>query len=276
MIEIRDLTYHVKDRTIIRDFELSMDKGQFVSVIGANGAGKSTLLRLIAGELRPSRGRIDIAGKAVSAYTMKELAGFRAYLHQSNFMEIPFRVEEVVSMGRYLKAGPRPDEERIIDECLHICSLTAIRNRSIRQLSGGEQQRVHLARVLAQLWDAGSGILLLDEPISSMDIQYQHLTLAIAKAFSRVGFLVIAVLHDLNLAAQYSDQVLMMKAGKKIEFGRPPSVMTKPHIQSVFGIDSTVRTDPQRHTVQVQAAPLELAISDFNSLYTKDGDPGMH
>ncbi|MGH2624098.1 MAG: ATP-binding cassette domain-containing protein, partial [Sphingobacterium sp.] len=189
------------------------------------------------------------------------------YLHQSNTMQIPFTVQEIVAMGRYHKQGNQQSEAEIITECLKISYLDHLRDRSISQLSGGEQQRVHLARVLAQLWDAPTGILLLDEPISNMDIQYQHQTLAIAKAFSRIGFLVIAVLHDLNLVAQYSDNVLMMKSGKLWWYGSPNEIFNQQNIYSIFGIDTTISVNPANLITQVQASPLSYVVSEFNSFY---------
>jgi len=267
MIKIQNLSYKIKNRSIIKNFDLVMDKGQFISIVGANGAGKSTLLRLISGELKPVCGEITIQGKPITSYSMKELARFRAYLHQSNTMQIPFTVEEIVAMGRYHKQGLAQPEADIITECLNITSLAHLRERSISQLSGGEQQRVHLARVLAQLWDAQTGILLLDEPISNMDIQYQHQTLAIAKAFSKIGFLVIAVLHDLNLVAQYSDNVLMMKKGKLWWYGSPNEIFNQQNIYSIFGIDTTISVNPANLITQVQASPLAYTVSDFNSFY---------
>ncbi|MGO1242937.1 MAG: heme ABC transporter ATP-binding protein [Sphingobacterium sp.] len=267
MIKIQNVSYQIKNRSIIRDFDLLIDKGQFVSIIGANGAGKSTLLRLIAGELNASAGCILIKDKAVSSYSIKELAKFRAYLHQTNMLEIPFTVRQVVAMGRYHSGSTGPDEESIINECLRVCSLDNLCDRSIRELSGGEQQRVHLARVLAQLWDAENGLLLLDEPISNMDIQYQHQTLAIAKAFTKIGFLVVAVLHDLNLIAQYSDNVVMMKAGRAWWYGSPIEVFNQQNIYSIFGIDTTIDVNPRNLITQVQVTPTELSVNDFNSFY---------
>ncbi len=274
MIKIQNLSYRIKDRSIIKDFDLLMDKGQFVSIIGANGAGKSTLLRLIAGELKANSGSISIKNKLVNQYSIKELATFRAYLHQSNSMEIPFTVEQVVAMGRYHKSKSGPQEEQIITECLTVCALEKLADRSIRELSGGEQQRVHLARVLAQLWDVDDGVLLLDEPISNMDIQYQHQTLAIAKAFSKIGFLVVAVLHDLNLAAQYSDSVLMMKAGRSWWYGSPTEVFNQQNIYTIFGIETTIDVNPKNLITQVQAMPIKLSVNEFNSMYSRGTGAG--
>lgn len=265
MIRIQGLNYAVKNRTIIKDLHLFIDKGEFISIIGANGAGKSTLLKLMAGELKGNSGKILIQSKDITALSMKEMSTFRAYLHQNNLMDIPFTVEEVISMGRYMKQTLALDK-KILEECINICNLNHIRARSIRELSGGEQQRVHLARVLAQLWDVEEGILLLDEPISSMDIQYQHQTLAIAKAFCSAGFTVIAVLHDLNMVAQYSDRVVMMKAGRVWWYGSPNEVFKQQHIYSIFGIDSLVHINPKNLRTEIQAIPMEYDLQHFNTV----------
>src|SRR5690606_6508180 len=143
MIHIQGLNYAVKNRTIIKDLNIFIDKGEFVSIIGANGAGKSTLLKLIAGELKSSSGQIVLRNKDVADMTMKEMAMFRAYLHQSNVMDIPFTVEEVVAMGRYQKHACA-NEKVILEECIQICNLMYIRDRSIRELSRSEEHTSEL------------------------------------------------------------------------------------------------------------------------------------
>lgn len=264
MLYIQGLHYTVKNRALITNLDLYVTKGEFVSIVGANGAGKSTLLKLIAGELEANSGSLSIKGENIELYSIKELAEFRGYLHQSNMMEIPFTVEEVIAMGRY-RLNRQHQDTKIVEECIGICELENLRSRSIKQLSGGEQQRVHLARVLAQLWDVKDGILLLDEPISSMDIQYQHLTLTIMKAFAQKGFTIITVLHDLNLVAQYSDRVLMLKNGRAWWYGTPQEVLKQQNIYSIFGVDSTIAIDALTLTTQVQVIPRSMELHEFNS-----------
>ena len=266
MIHIQSLNYAVKSRTIIKDLNLFVDKGEFVSIIGANGAGKSSLLKLIAGEWKPDSGELRMRGESLHSLSMKEMAKFRGYLHQSNSMDIPFTVEEIVAMGRYQHRATGLDEA-IVAECMTLCSLDHLRTRSIRELSGGGQQRVHFARVLAQLWDVEGGVLLLDEPISNMDIQYQHQTLAIAKSLCKIGFTVIAVLHDLNLVAQYSDRVLMMKSGRAWWYGIPNEVFKQQHIYTIFGIDSHTQINPKNLVTQVEVVPLVYDIHEINSFH---------
>ena len=263
MIYLQGINLEIKNRAIIKDLDLFVDKGEFVSIVGANGAGKSTLLKLIAGELKPNSGTFHLNNRPISTWSSKEMAKFRGYLHQANHMDIPFTVEEVVHMGRYQYTTG--NQESIVRECIQICELERLKDRSIKELSGGEQQRVHLARILAQIWDMESGILLLDEPISNMDIQYQHLTLAIAKAFTTVGFSVITVLHDLNMVAQYSDRVLMLKAGRKWWYGSPNEVFKQQNIYNIFGVNSEVYINPNNLTTQIQTIPATFKIGDFNS-----------
>ena len=141
MISVDNLSLKFGKRTLFEDVNLKFTPGNCYGVIGANGAGKSTLLKLIAGELKSNSGQVVLRNKDVANMTMKEMAMFRAYLHQSNVMDIPFTVEEVVAMGRYQKQACA-NEKVILEECIQICNLMHIRDRSIRELSGGEQQRI--------------------------------------------------------------------------------------------------------------------------------------
>src|SRR5690606_11166902 len=140
-------------------------------------------------------------------YSPLELAKKRAMLAQQNNMSIAFKVREIVQMGRYphYRSVPSQHDHEIVDEVKEACGITPMADRSYLSLSGGEQQRVQLARVLVQIWDNPDSLLLLDEPVSALDLQFQQQVLALAKALSRKGFMVVVVLHDINLAALYSD-----------------------------------------------------------------------
>ncbi|WP_115170027.1 heme ABC transporter ATP-binding protein [Sphingobacterium spiritivorum] len=267
MLQAHSLSYQVKGRTIVRDVDFSVSEGEFLAIIGANGAGKTSLLRLIAGDLKPSDGEILFKGKAVKNYKLKELALHRALLHQSNAMSMPFTVEEIVRMGRYHLSTSVEQHEVAVAETMKICAVDHLADRKIQQLSGGEQQRVHLARVLAQVWDQKNVLLLLDEPISSMDMQFQHKTLAIAKALTKVGFTVVAILHELNLVAQYADRVLMMKSGRKWWDGAPMEVLTPQNIFTIFGVHSQVSIIPETLTPRIDPLTVEFTATAFNSNY---------
>jgi iron complex transport system ATP-binding protein len=270
MLRVESVNFEINNRQLLKDVSFHIHKGEMAAILGANGAGKSTLMRLLCGETQPSSGTIILDGKIMGAYTKKELAGKRAILLQQNNISMAFTVAEVVMMGRYGKFGSTPlsDDVLAVEETMEVCGITAFAERSMLTLSGGEQQRVHLARVLAQLWDSKNALLLLDEPISSMDVQYQHQTLAIASALARKGFMVVTVLHDINLAAQYASRIIMLKSGRKWWDGRPTEVLTAPHIYSAFSIDTRVYTDQESLVTQVIPMEVKLDAAAFNSNMT--------
>lgn len=267
MLRIESLSYEVNSRPLLKDISFNVHQGEMIAILGANGAGKSTLMKLLSGEKKASSGSISINGKTLDSYTKKQLASKRAMLHQHNTISMAFTVEEVVMMGRYGQYGSKPLPKDVIalEETMEICGIKELAERSMLSLSGGEQQRVHLARVLAQLWDINNGLLLMDEPISSMDIQYQHQTLAIAAALAERGFAVITVLHDINLAAQYASRILMLKGGRKWWDGNPTEVLTTSHIYNIFGIQAYAYTDHESLKTQVNARAISLDAAQFNS-----------
>lgn len=240
--------------------------------MGANGAGKSTLISLINGENRPSEGKILLNNKALSDYKSEELALKRATLSQHNNVNMAFSLEEIVMMGRYphFKGDPRPSDYQAVEEAMKISGIELLAERSYLTMSGGEQQRVQLARVLAQLWDCAGGLLLLDEPVSGLDLLYQQQTLAIAKAFAKQGFMVVAVLHDLNLAAQYADRILMMKDGRRWKDGTPAQVLNTQDIYNVFGIETEVVMNRKTLTPYLLPKEVKLNATHFNSSFPID------
>lgn len=168
-------------------------------------------------------------------------------MNQQNVINLAFTAAEIVKMGRYphYKNNPAQSDLHIIQEVMLLTGITELADRSYLTLSGGEQQRVQLARVLAQIWDVEHAMLLMDEPVASLDLQYQQQTLAIAKLLTKRGFLVITVLHDINLAAQYADRIMMLKNGRKWYDGTAAEVLTPKNIYEVFEIGSDVYTNPR-------------------------------
>src|SRR5690606_19402328 len=185
--------------------------------------GKSTLLKLIAGDIRPEQGLIRWNEKALSAYPPAELAKKRGVLRQQYQMLLPFTAYQIIEMGRYPHFGNTLSQrcKAVIDEVASYTGVAHLLKRNYLTLSGGEQQRVQLARVLAQVWDAprGEQLIMLDEPVSALDILFQHQLLSRVKKLADRGFLILAVLHDLNLAMQYADDVLLLKQGEMVGFG---------------------------------------------------------
>jgi iron complex transport system ATP-binding protein len=246
MLTVENVSYKAGSRALVKDVSFAIHPGEILVILGANGAGKSTLLRLLSGEKVPSGGWVSLSGKSLCSYPAKELAWKRAILNQQNIINMDFLAREIVQMGRYPHYRNQPTEKDwdIIREVMAITGTTALADRNFLTLSGGEQQRIHLARVLVQIWDTPNALLLLDEPVSGMDIQYQQQTLSLANMLARKGFMVIAILHDINLAAQYADRVLLLKNGRKWYYGAPAEVLNAKSIYDVFETESDVFTNP--------------------------------
>ncbi|MFL9499664.1 heme ABC transporter ATP-binding protein [Rhodopseudomonas palustris] len=230
--------------TLVDRVDLTISQGELVAIVGPNGAGKSTLLRMLSGDLRPTSGTVSLDGRALSDYPPRALAARRAMLAQHTTVSFPFSVEEIVAMGADIdprKAAP------LFDTALRDVGLDHFRHRDITTLSGGEQQRAHFARILVQLWsgeaDAGPGLLLLDEPTSSLDIRHQLDLAETARRCARRGTTVIAILHDLNLAARFADRIIVLSGGRIAADGAPAAVLRHELIADVFDVTLTVNTD---------------------------------
>lgn len=264
MLQANHLSYTIGARPLLTDISFHARTGELLAIVGPNGAGKSTLLKLCAREIVPAAGSLEVLGKPIRSYTGQQLALFRGMLHQQNTMTFPFRVGELVLMGRYPHYGlhPAATDYAIAEAALETVGMRAFSNRIVSTLSGGEQQRVQLARVLAQVWDVQDGLLLLDEPTTGLDLLHQHHMLDVARQMARRGYAVVAVLHDLNVAAQYADQLLMLKSGRREAYGTPRDVLTAPIIERVFGLPVQLLDNPCHH------CPLIVPIPNFHSAFS--------
>jgi iron complex transport system ATP-binding protein len=234
-------------RALLDAVSLSVGAGETVALVGPNGAGKSTLLRVLAGELNPHSGAVKLKGRNLRAYTPQELARERAVLAQSVHVAFPFTVEEVVRMGagQQSAAAAAP----LVDAALADVDLATFRHRVITTLSGGEQQRAHFARVLVQLAcgerASGPGVLLLDEPTASLDLRHQLDIAAVTKRCAARGIAVVAILHDLNLAALFAGRIVVLDRGRIAADGRPDETITDAVLETVFRVaDAVQRTPP--------------------------------
>lgn len=257
MLIAENLTYTIKKHPILKGINFVIRPGEMVALLGANGAGKSSLIKLLNAEQRSTEGNINLFGAGLHSYSTVALAKMRATMAQQQHMSADFSVREVVLMGRYphYNNQPRACDWEAVEQTMKLCGVTHLEERSIMSLSGGERQRVHLARVLAQLWGQPNALLLLDEPISAMDIKFQHQTLALARTLADKGWMIVSVLHDINLAAQYADRLFMMKNGRKLMDGTPSEVLNSRNIYTVFGIDAEVVVNPKTlHTYIVPTA----------------------
>jgi len=239
LLEATGLTVRIDGNTLVDGLSLALEPGHLLAVVGPNGAGKSTLLRALSGEVPLAAGSVALNGRWLSDWSAREQARLRAVLPQTSTLTFAFRVLEVVLMGRtpHIHGVEQPRDYEISLDALETVVMRDFAERSYTTLSGGEGQRVQLARVLAQIWEEsplGPRYLLLDEPTNNLDLAHQHRTLQIAPRKARRGVGVLATLHDLNLAAQYADSVLIMKAGEGVATGSPDSVLTPEIIEEVF------------------------------------------
>lgn len=252
-LQAEKLSYRYDGRLLVDDVSLSLSTGEMVTLIGPNGAGKSTLLRLLTGFLPASAGSCRLAGKPLTCITAAELARQRAVMRQQHNLSFPMQAVDVVALGRAPWSSVRREE--IIYEVMTLTGALPLARRDYRQLSGGEQQRVQLARVLAQLWhdDGPQGWLFLDEPTSALDLFYQQQTLRLLHQLTRKGNLMVcAVLHDLNLAALWSDRLLLMSQGKLVATGSAEEVITEPVLTRWYRADLSVITARECGRPQVQ------------------------
>ncbi|MCW3463110.1 heme ABC transporter ATP-binding protein [Chitinophaga nivalis] len=253
MLSIQQVSLSFGKQPILHQISLEAAPGELCVLMGANGAGKSTLLKTIAGEYTHFTGDIQLGGQSLQQLPAAAQARCRAVLSQKMHLQLPFTVEEIVRMGRYVYHATPALDKAIIDYALQVLQIAELRERSWLTLSGGQQQRVHMARVLAQLLEtpdlqttdyAGKKMLLLDEPVTGMDIRHQQLALQLAQELTRKGVLVIAVLHDFQLAAAYADKLVLLHRGGIYAAGRPAEVLTAAHIRHCFDIDTQVLTHP--------------------------------
>jgi iron complex transport system ATP-binding protein len=250
LIEARSLRVAIGPKILLDGISLEVRAGEVVAVIGPNGAGKSTLRKVLCGDMQPTGGAVFMDQRPLDDWPLTERARVRAVMGQDSTLSFPFTVLEVVMMGRspHLRGAEGPRDYEIAREALAAVEAIHLEERLYPTLSGGERQRVQLARVLAQIWEAppaSSRYLLLDEPTSNLDLAHQHSTLEVARKFAREGVGVLVILHDLNLAAQYADRLLMLKDGKLVASGQPVAVLTRETIQETFAIPVIVTQHPQ-------------------------------
>lgn len=239
-IRVSDIQAVLGGSQILRGVDLRAERGELVGVIGPNGSGKSTLLKCIYRVLKPTGGAVWLDGRALSDYSYKESARQVAVVAQHNYYNFDFSVRDVVMMGRspHKRALDRDNarDHQMVARALETVGMADFAQRSFATLSGGEQQRVILARALAQ----DTPCLILDEPTNHLDIKYQLQLMDIVKGLDRT---VIAAIHDLNIAAMYCDRLYAVKAGRVVASGRPEEVLTPVLIRAVYEVEAEVLRD---------------------------------
>lgn len=235
-ISIKGLSVSLGRREVVRRIDANLKPGELVGVIGPNGAGKSTLVRAILGLLPLREGTVHIDGEALTSLAPRDIARRIAYLPQGQTLHWPLTVERLVALGRLPHLGPMSNtsaqDQAIVQEAMERADVTHLAGRVATELSGGERARAMLARALA----VGAGALVADEPLASLDPGHQIDVMELLLGEARNGKLVVAVLHDLTMAARYCDRLLLVDKGELVAEGAPREVLTAERLRTVYGI----------------------------------------
>ena len=261
MLTIDSVGLTISAVPLLNNITIDCPRGSVTALMGPNGAGKTSLLKVISGEHKASQGRVEINRRSREDWKPAEIAKFMSVLPQSSTLEFAFTSEEVVALGRTPHATGTVRDVEIITAALARVDASYLAQRSFVQLSGGEKQRVQLARVLAQIWDhcegdgegdtPTDGILLLDEPSAAFDLAHQLMLIEIVQQISARGVTVVMVMHDLNLAAKCADQMVFVNCGHCTAVGTVTELLTPALLKKVFSVDAEVITHPVQGTPMV-------------------------
>lgn len=247
MVKAHQISYKHKEFHILEGIDFSLEYGEFLAIVGPNGAGKSSLLSVLANEIKQGNQKVLFKDKPISDWEVRELSQHKAKFSQHNSNDITLDVKDVVMMGRYpyFDAQPRKEDLEAMNNMMYETDVYHLKDREYNTLSGGEKQRVHLSRVMAQLQnDIAHKLLFLDEPLNNLDVKHQYKALEIIKKFTQKANSAIVVLHDLNLAAQFADKILLMKSGKVAAHGTPQEVFTADTISKAYNFPCTICDHP--------------------------------
>lgn len=241
MLAVNNVTLSRTGKVLLDDVSMSLQSSELLMVLGPNGAGKSTLLSCLSGALKVDAGDVLLESKPLESLAIEKLAKKRAVLTQQVTMAFNFTVAEVVALGLAPWSLSSAQADTLIESTLSDVGLFQMQQRDYNSLSGGEQQRVQLARVLVQLLagneDLSGCYLLLDEPISALDLEQQQKVLRLLKALSARGLAILCVIHDINLAALYGDRLLLLNKGRLVFQGVPSELAAQPFIESTYQAD---------------------------------------
>jgi len=227
------VTLSIGERTVLAGVALEAIPGELLALVGPNGAGKSTLLAVLSGELAPTGGRVVLDGRELHRMRHLDRSRRRAMLAQENVVSFPFRVREVIEMGRapWARRATAEQDRAAVEAAVAATDVAHLLDRVYPSLSGGEKARVSLARVLAQ----DTPIVLLDEPTAALDLGHQEAVMRVARELARAGRAVVVVLHDLTLAGAYADRIALLDGGRLVAVGAPDDVLTAERLGAVYG-----------------------------------------
>ncbi len=245
MLSAKNISYSIGKKQILNNVSIDFAPGEFAMILGPNGSGKSTFLKIFSGEINKFSGQVSYGNIDIHSVKKEELATYRTVMSQQPELSFPLTVEEVVMMGRYphFTFSPLKKDYEICNEAMTMLNLTDFKNRNYITLSGGEKQRVQYARVLAQIWEPpanGVRYLFLDEPLNNLDVKYQQEFLKTAANFKQHNTVLIAVMHDINLAVQYADKLVFFKDGNLVAAGTSSEILTEALVKKVFEVEVTL------------------------------------
>ncbi|MBS3819514.1 ABC transporter ATP-binding protein [bacterium] len=252
MLEVENLCAGYENGYVINEIEFSLHRGEFISILGPNGSGKSTLLKALQGLLTNASGEITMEGQKLLTLSPREIAKKIAYVPQIFPLSFEFDVQEIIMMGRYIHQGRfggiTREDRKIIQEVMELTKISHLKDKKIAHLSGGESQRVFIARALAQ----DTPVLFLDEPSSHLDISYQIEIYHILRDLQQEkGKTVLSTEHNLNLAIPYSQNIMFLKEGKIHSQGPPEKLVTKQTIREVFDAEVDIRKNLHTHKPEI-------------------------
>ena len=255
-IDVQNLSHVYGDLPVLNNITFSVSKGDFFIIIGPNGSGKTTLMKVISGILKPQIGQLEIMGRSIENYARKTLAQTIAYVPQTIPVDFPFTVTEVVLMGRSPYLGMLGLEQEIdleiAQQAITFTGIEHLAHRKLDQLSGGEQQRVFIARAVCQ----EPQIMLLDEPTASLDLAHQCKIMDLMEKLKKEkGVTIVMVSHDVNLAALYADRLLLLKEGKIVSCGLPGEVLTYQTLEEAYGCKLLVDESPLGKSPRITLVP---------------------
>lgn len=257
MLQAKRLHFCFRNKPIVDQADICVKAGELTAIIGPNGAGKSTLFKLLSGDLICTQGSVTYNGHEIRHLKAKQLATMRAVMPQHSTVTFPFRAMEVVELG--LLPSNQSYSATTIQSVMAATHTWHLKDQLLGNLSGGEKQRVHLARVLAQIWENKSfpRYLLLDEPTSSMDIAQQHHILQLIAQLKHQNIGILTILHDLNLAANYADNVVLLKRGAILNQGPTREIMTPRNLRELFDYPIQVISEGPKKPIYISSLPAE-------------------
>lgn len=250
MIYIKHLSVSLNNKSILKDINIHVKRGEYVGLIGPNGSGKTTLLKTIVQLIASQQGEIRISGNPQSSYKHKEMARQLSYVPQDTHIDFDFNVKDIVAMGRHAHGGifhKNKEDDDMIQKSMVATNTWRFKDHSILNLSGGQRQLVFIAKALAQ----DAPVILLDEPISALDIFYQMHILKLLDQLTDQGKTIVIVLHDLNLAARFCKKIVLLKNGQVEAYGESKEVLTTDHLKNTYHIDATIREDSLIQALQI-------------------------